>query len=117
TWDEENQIAKGDKDGFMIELPVGSMIATVGGAETPLDVPAQIVDGRTLVPLRFVSEYSGYDVTYLSMPNAFKIGIADEPGITPIPLQPEPWLIVGRVTEEDGDAEPGIPVRAGSTVA
>lgn len=116
TWDEENQIARGDKDGFLIELPVGSMIATVGGAETPLDVPAQIVDGSTLVPLRFVSEYSGYDVTYTSMPNVFKIGIADEPGISPIPLQPEPWLIVGRVMEEDGEAEPGIPVRAGSTL-
>jgi len=39
-----------------IILPVGRPIATVNGETIILDVPARIVSGRTMVPIRFVSE-------------------------------------------------------------
>ncbi|MGQ9497489.1 MAG: copper amine oxidase N-terminal domain-containing protein [Desulfotomaculales bacterium] len=41
---------------------VGESTATVAGQE--LDVPAVIVNGRVLVPLRFVSEALGARVDY-----------------------------------------------------
>lgn len=61
-----------------------------------LDIPAQIMNGSTLVPLRFVAENSGYKVSYTSSAshNVMKILIEDgdaasEPTPTPAPT-PEP---------------------------
>lgn len=36
------------------------------GAEATLDAPATIINGRTFVPLRFISEAVGYDVEYIA---------------------------------------------------
>lgn len=47
-----------------IELTIGSKTATVDGKAVELDVPAQIRDGRTLVPFRFVGEAFGAKVDY-----------------------------------------------------
>ncbi|GBG08645.1 hypothetical protein PAT3040_03233 [Paenibacillus agaridevorans] len=115
TWDGEEQIASGEKDGFKIELTINSFIARVGSEETALDAPAKMIGGNTLVPLRFVSEHSGYDVVYMSTQNTFAIGIYDQYDMDPIPLRAEPRQIVGRVTDERGSAEPGIPVIAVNT--
>jgi len=46
-------IVKGDKT---IELTIGSEEAYVDGEKVLLDVPAMNIEGRTMVPLRFVSE-------------------------------------------------------------
>lgn len=114
TWNEETQTAIGERDGFIIQLPVNSLLVTVDGQETALDVPARILGGSTYVPLRFVSEHSGYEVIYTSTPNAFKIGVSDGTSAAPIPLRPEPHSIIGRVTDELGEGESGIPVKASS---
>jgi hypothetical protein len=42
-----------------ILLTIGAMKALVNGKEVELDVPAQIIKGTTVVPLRFVSENLG----------------------------------------------------------
>jgi hypothetical protein len=42
-----------------ISLVVGSNIAKVDGENIKLDVPAQIVNGRTMVPLRFIADAFG----------------------------------------------------------
>lgn len=36
------------------------------GAEATLDAPATIINGRTFVPLRFISEAVGYEVEYIA---------------------------------------------------
>jgi len=48
--------------GVLLQLPVDSTAAFVNGSQKALDVPAQIQDGRTLVPLRFVGESLGATV-------------------------------------------------------
>ncbi|MHA6485033.1 copper amine oxidase N-terminal domain-containing protein [Paenibacillus sp. strain BS8-2] len=111
-WDVEEQTAIGERDGYVIELPTGSFIATVGGVETALDVPARILDGKTYVPLRFVSEHSGYEETYVSTTNALKIGVSDGSITEPIPLLPVSQTIVGRVMDEQGNGESGFHVTA-----
>ncbi|MFZ5826615.1 MAG: stalk domain-containing protein [Bacillota bacterium] len=45
-----------------IRLPIDSPTATVNGRTVTLDAPAMIVENRTLVPLRFVSEALGAEV-------------------------------------------------------
>jgi N-acetylmuramoyl-L-alanine amidase len=48
----------------VVTLTVGAATALVNGAETPLDVPTQIVNDRTLIPVRFVSESLGFVVRW-----------------------------------------------------
>ncbi len=55
-WDGDNGIAyviKGDKE---IELHTGTTDAYINGEQFELEVSAEVVNGRTLVPLRFVAE-------------------------------------------------------------
>jgi len=45
-----------------VDLRIGDRTAMVDGKKVTLDVPAMIVDGTTMVPIRFVSESLGADV-------------------------------------------------------
>lgn len=50
----------------LIELPIKAEYAKVNGKDVPLDVPAQILNGRTMVPIRFVAEALGCEVEWLA---------------------------------------------------
>ncbi|WP_349408734.1 stalk domain-containing protein [Pseudalkalibacillus sp. SCS-8] len=56
SWNQEKQQATVKTDEKTIVLTIGSKTAVVNGQEVELDVPAQEIKGRTLVPLRFLSE-------------------------------------------------------------
>lgn len=47
-----------------IELQVGKKEYTVNGQGREMDVPAQIINGRTMVPLRFIAEALGAEVDW-----------------------------------------------------
>lgn len=51
-----------------IKMEIGGK-AYINGVEKTLDVPAQIVNGRTLVPFRFIGESLGCDVSYTTKPD------------------------------------------------
>ena len=55
-------ISLADKD---ISFVIGEDYAVVNGAQVKLDVPSVETNGRTLIPLRFVSENLGFDVKYV----------------------------------------------------
>ncbi|MBQ3554047.1 MAG: hypothetical protein IJA08_05145 [Clostridia bacterium] len=55
-------------DECVITLPLGSLSATKNGEEIILDAPARLVDGKTFVPLRFVSEAFGALVDFIPAP-------------------------------------------------
>ncbi|MCL2202018.1 MAG: copper amine oxidase N-terminal domain-containing protein [Oscillospiraceae bacterium] len=63
-WNPATQTVTGSNGTTTIVMPIGSRYPTVNGQVIPLDVPAEIVDGRTLVPLRFVSENFGVTVNW-----------------------------------------------------
>jgi hypothetical protein len=48
----------------IVKLIVGNKEATVNGKTVTLDVPPQIIKGRTLVPLRFIAEALGAKVDF-----------------------------------------------------
>ncbi|MFB9276158.1 stalk domain-containing protein [Cohnella cellulosilytica] len=79
-WTKQNglSIVTGTKEGLEIRLTIDSRSAAVNGRSVTLDVPAQIVSGQTLVPLRFVSEYSGYEVSYSGQGKSAVIRISDK---------------------------------------
>ena len=60
-WTMVDEVKKWD----MIELPIKAEYAKVNGKDVPLDVPAQILNGRTMVPIRFIAEALGCEVEWL----------------------------------------------------
>ena len=64
NWDGETQSAKAQKDNTNVKLTLGSDIMYVNGVEKHLDVPAKAIEGRTLVPVRAISEAFGCDVAW-----------------------------------------------------
>ena len=56
SWDASTKTVTGTKGDKVIILPVGSQAATVNGEEQALDVPATIINSRTMVPIRFIGE-------------------------------------------------------------
>ena len=59
TWNQDTQTATAIKGNKTVILPIGSTEPTINGQVKKLDVPAKIVNGRTLAPLRFVGEAFG----------------------------------------------------------
>ncbi|MBP1760849.1 MAG: Metallo beta lactamase family protein [Firmicutes bacterium] len=64
SWDQATQTASAVKDGTTVVLRIGSTKPTINGKVKQLDVPAKIVNGRTLAPLRFVGEAFGGAVAW-----------------------------------------------------
>ena len=63
-WDELNKIVTGTKEDIKIELTIDQYIAKVNGKLIKLDTPATIINGRTLVPIRFIAESLGCHVKW-----------------------------------------------------
>lgn len=64
SWFPDTQRVVIDYDEKRIILGIGRKTAFVGGKEHTLDAPAKITDGRTLIPVRFVSENLGLIVDW-----------------------------------------------------
>ena len=64
SYEDATRTVRAEKDGMTIELVIGELKARVNGEEKVLDVPSMEIDGRTLVPLRFVGEALGADVDW-----------------------------------------------------
>jgi hypothetical protein len=56
TWNAEERSVTVTRGGITVKLLIDSTKATVDGKEVTLEVPATIVEGNTVVPVRFISE-------------------------------------------------------------
>lgn len=63
-WDPNTRTAIINKDGTEIVIVIGQSYATVNGNKINLALPARLQSGRTMIPLRFVSESLGYNVQW-----------------------------------------------------
>jgi serine protease Do len=63
-WDSETHTASAFKDGTEISLQVGSTTVYKNKQPILLEVPAQIINGSTLVPVRFIGEALGCGVKW-----------------------------------------------------
>ncbi len=86
SWDGSTKTATAVRDGTEIRLVIDSDAALKNGEKKRLDVPARIHDGRTLVPLRFVSEALGARVDWDAAAYAVII--------TGAPAETQKWLTV-----------------------
>ncbi|MDQ0116102.1 TraB/GumN family protein [Paenibacillus harenae] len=65
SWDEQGKTITGTKEDIVISIQVGKETANVNGTEQPLIAP-KLVNKTLYVPLRFISETAGYEVTWNS---------------------------------------------------
>ncbi len=63
-WNSDTKTVTAKKGDTTVKLTIDSTKATKNGETVKLDVPAKIVGGRTLVPVRFVSDCFGVDVQW-----------------------------------------------------
>ncbi|MDQ2087654.1 copper amine oxidase N-terminal domain-containing protein [Herbivorax sp. ANBcel31] len=64
SWNASNKTVYAKNDTTEIIIEIGESYSYVNGYRRTLDVPAEIVNGRTFVPLRFVAENSGGEVSW-----------------------------------------------------
>lgn len=55
-WNQDTMTVTSTLGDITVSLTIGSNILTVNGEEKALDVPAEVLNGRTLVPVRAISE-------------------------------------------------------------
>lgn len=65
-WDRPSQTVTAVKGDTKVVLPIGKNHAILNGKPITLDQPAMVVDGRTVVPLRFLSQSLGAKVDWLA---------------------------------------------------
>ncbi|MEW6447518.1 MAG: serine hydrolase [Bacillota bacterium] len=78
SWDGASKTAAINRAGKYVTVQIGSEAAVVNGRETMLSVPASLFCGRTMVPLRFVSEAFGARVEWDGENRLVSIWLADE---------------------------------------
>ena len=89
-WDQATQTATATKGTDVVQITIDSTTAYVNGQAQTLDVPAMAIDGRTLVPVRFVSESLQADVQWIQETQTVQITTQDgwsttAPTVTPTP--------------------------------
>ena len=64
TWDPETLGATAEVNGQTVTFFIDQLTAWTGGEPAEMDVPARLIQDKTMVPLRFLSESLGYTVTW-----------------------------------------------------
>jgi hypothetical protein len=64
NWDQDTQTVTATRNNSTITLKIGSSELNKDGQSIPVDVPAQIINSRTMVPVRVIAEAFGADVQW-----------------------------------------------------
>lgn len=73
-WNGEEKTVTGSKGNKEVVLTIGSKSTKVNGKNVSIDVPANIYNGSTFVPLRFISESLGEKVSWNGNERSIYIG-------------------------------------------
>jgi hypothetical protein len=112
-FDKASLTVYGQKGATAIILPLGALTATVNGQPQTLPVPAELIQGTTLVPLRFISQSLGASVAWDPVLSTVTIQTVD-PHLAALPVVPGNTTIHGEVTGLYTNTTPTqLTVRAG----
>ena len=64
TWDDATQTATVRGSNDVVSFSIDNTTAKVNGTDKKMDVPARLINSKTMVPLRFLSEELGYNVEW-----------------------------------------------------
>ena len=76
SWNQNTQQATLTGNTVVV-LTIGSSTFTAGGTSHSLDVPARIIDGRTMLPIRAVLESTGFQVDWVEATRTVRIMTSD----------------------------------------
>ena len=120
TWENDTRTVVAVRGNTVVELVIGRRSAQVNNRTLPLDVPAMIVGGRTLVPLRFISESMGASVEWQNETRTVLISTGSAPVGQPPPAAPPqappqaaPRTFSGTLVEVRTGENPRISVELG----
>jgi hypothetical protein len=75
-WNAGTQTVTASRANSQVKLSIGSNTAWVDGMSVMMDAPARLVSGRTMVPLRFLSESLGATVQWVAPTRTVEITTA-----------------------------------------
>ncbi len=104
-WDAATATAIGKKDGKEVRVSIDNTTAYINGEQVTLDVPARLINSKTLVPVRFVSEGLGAVVDWDEASKTVLI-TASVPTPTPAPTATPGPVVTGNLVS-NGDIEAG----------
>ena len=73
VWDNETKTASIDKDGTEVTIAIGDKNISINGKTKAISTPAQIISGRTYVPLRALGEALECDITWVNATKTVEI--------------------------------------------
>ena len=85
-WNAKTKTITATRGSTVVKATIGSRTLNINGSTKTMDVAPVIINGRTLVPVRFVSESFGYNVNWNSNSRAVTITGGNSPSVT-IPTQ------------------------------
>ncbi|MGI5920178.1 MAG: ABC transporter substrate-binding protein [Syntrophomonadaceae bacterium] len=78
SWDNYTQTVTAITDTDSVKLQIGNEYATVAGQAVQLDVPGKIINGRTMIPVRFISQIFVASVDWDPVENQVNITTTDQ---------------------------------------
>lgn len=63
-WDQASQTVTSTRNGVTIKLTIGANEMYKNGQPVAVDVPAQIINDRTMIPVRVIAEAFGASVDW-----------------------------------------------------
>jgi N-acetylmuramoyl-L-alanine amidase len=93
TWNQEAQKVTITKDALKIEMVINQLPATVNGVKNNLDAAPLLIEGNTLLPVRFIAENMGIEVNWDDVQRAVFLKekpVKPTPAPTPGTAQPLP---------------------------
>lgn len=73
AWNEDEMAVYAIGNDTLMKVKIGDDTAYINNAEVPLEMPARLIDGKTMVPLRFVAESLKANVVYDDYQGLIKI--------------------------------------------
>ena len=84
-WDKESETVVASLGASTVKMVIGSNTAYVDNKIVPLTVAPKIINGATMIPLRFVSENMGLKVDWNSGSKTIKVTDDSYKGFSPVP--------------------------------
>jgi len=91
SWDQEEKLITGYNDYLLMYIKIGERVAWINNKEIKMDTPAKVVNGRTLVPIRFISEATGAKVVWDGQQRTINITSAPEKTELTLSMRDHQW--------------------------
>jgi hypothetical protein len=102
TWFDDVRLCEATYEGVTVGIKIGETTVSINdGAEIESDVPAQIINGRTMVPLRVLSESIGAKVDWDNATKTVTVTTPEIKGETPtkVSYETKTAMVEGKVSK------------------